>query len=225
MNKLIAFLFFGLFGLSVQAQQLSNGIDSLSYALGKDIARSVKSMGIDVNAELVSKALLEALQGKESLFTESQAQQVIRQKLMEAQEAKNAIAKQVSAEFMENNKKNKGVVVDSSGLQYIVLQEGSGDKPTSDATVKVHYAGRLTDGSTFDSSYDRGEPISLSLDRVIKGWQIGLPMMSVGSKYRFFIPHELGYGERGSGKIPPFSSLIFDIELLDIEEGQSIEVQ
>lgn len=225
MNKLIAVSFLGLFGLNVQAQQLNTGIDSLSYALGKDIARSVKSMDIAIKPELLSQSLLEALQGKESLFNENEAQQVIRQILMTAQEEKNAALKKVSADFMENNKKNQGVIVDPSGVQYVVLQEGSGAKPTSSDTVMVHYAGKLADGSTFDSSYDRGEPISLSLDRVIKGWQIALPMMAVGAKYRFFIPYELGYGERGSGSIPPFSSLIFDIELLDIKKKQEIEIQ
>lgn len=224
MNKSAAILFFSLLGMGVQAQQLPTGVDSLSYALGKDIARSVKSMGIDLNAELVSQSLLDALKGKESLFTEPEAQQVIREKLMEAQAAKNAVAKQASIDFMENNKKNEGVIVDSTGVQYIILEEGTGSKPTSGATVKVHYAGRLTDGTTFDSSYDRGEPISLSLERVIKGWQIGLPMMSVGAKYRFFIPYHLGYGERDSGQIPPFSNLIFDIELLGIQAEQTDEI-
>lgn len=225
MNRLSTILFFSLLSLGVQAQQLSNGVDSLSYALGKDMARSVKSMDIDVNAELISQSLLDALLGKGGVFTETEAQQVIRQKLMEIQEAKNAVAIQAGAEFLENNKSNEGVIVDSTGIQYRVLQEGSGAKPAPDATVKVHYAGKLTDGTTFDSSYDRGEPVSLSLGRVIKGWQIGVPMMSTGAKYRFFIPYTLGYGERGSGAIPPYSTLIFDIELLDIEGEPSHEIQ
>lgn len=213
--------FIGLFALNSSAQQLQSGADSLSYALGQDIARSIKSIGVPINAQIVSESLSKALAGEASLFGEQEVQQIIRQQLMAAQEAKSAVFKEESERFFAENKKQAGVVVDSSGIQYVVLQPGTGEQPTKEDEVTVHYIGKLLDGSTFDNSYDRGEPITFGLDGVIPGWQIALPLMQKGAKYRFFIPYNLAYGERGSGKIPPFSTLIFDIELLGItpQEG------
>lgn len=214
--------FIALFALNTSAQQLQSGADSLSYALGQDIARSIKSIGVPVNAKIVSESLSKALAGEASLFGEQEVQQIIRQQLMAAQEAKTAIFKEESNRFFAENQKKEGVVADSSGIQYMVLQPGTGERPTKEDEVTVHYIGKLLDGTTFDNSYDRGEPITFNLDGVIPGWQIALPMMQKGSKYRFFIPYNLAYGERGSGAtIPPFSTLIFDIELLGItpQEG------
>ncbi|MCL7986976.1 FKBP-type peptidyl-prolyl cis-trans isomerase [Sphingobacterium sp. lm-10] len=210
-----------LFALNSSAQKLQSGADSLSYALGQDIARSIKSIGVPINATIVSESLTKALQGEEGLFGEQEVQQIIRQQLMAAQEAKAAVFKEKSNRFFEDNKKNDGVVVDSSGIQYLVLQPGTGEQPTKEDEVTVHYIGKLIDGSTFDNSYDRGEPITFGLDGVIPGWQIALPLMKKGAKYRFFIPYDLAYGERGSGAIPPFSTLIFDIELLNITPKES----
>ncbi|MBQ9339524.1 MAG: FKBP-type peptidyl-prolyl cis-trans isomerase [Paludibacteraceae bacterium] len=120
--------------------------------------------------------------------------------------------------FLEANKLKDGIVVTESGLQYEVLKEGKGPKPSATDRVKVHYHGTLIDGTVFDSSVERGEPITFGLNQVIKGWTEGVQLMPVGSKYRFFIPQELGYGGREAGKIPPYSTLIFEVELLGIEK-------
>ena len=122
------------------------------------------------------------------------------------------------AAFLETNKLRDGVVVTESGLQYEVLKEGKGPKPTAEDKVKVHYHGTLTDGTVFDSSVERGKPISFNLNQVIPGWTEGVQLMPVGSKYKFYIPQELGYGSRQAGKIPPYSTLIFEVELLGIEK-------
>lgn len=119
-------------------------------------------------------------------------------------------------QFLEENGKREGVTTTESGLQYEVLQEGTGDKPSgSGSKVTVHYEGKLTDGKVFDSSYQRNQPATFGLYQVISGWTEGVQLMNVGSKYRFYIPSELGYGSRGAGSIPPNSTLIFDVELLD----------
>jgi FKBP-type peptidyl-prolyl cis-trans isomerase FklB len=120
--------------------------------------------------------------------------------------------------FLAENALRDGVKVTESGLQYEVLKQGNGRKPTATDRVKVHYHGTLTNGTVFDSSVERGEPTSFGLNQVIAGWTEGLQLMPVGSKYRFYIPQELGYGERAAGQIPPYSTLIFEVELLDIEK-------
>ena len=123
----------------------------------------------------------------------------------------------VGEKFLEENKSKDGVKVTESGLQYIVLKEGTGEKPTAESTVKVHYHGTLTDGTVFDSSVDRGEPTEFGVGQVIRGWTEGLQLMPVGSKYKFFVPQDLGYGARQAGeKIKPYSTLIFEVELLEI---------
>jgi len=122
-------------------------------------------------------------------------------------------------QFFENNKKKEGVIVLPSGVQYEILSAGTGEKPKSDDEVTVHYKGTLLDGTQFDSSYDRNTPFVTSLNNVIQGWKEGVPLMPVGSKYRFYIPYQLAYAERGQGSsIPPYSGLIFDIELLKVSQ-------
>ena len=120
--------------------------------------------------------------------------------------------------FLEENKLKEGVITTESGLQYEVIKMGKGAKPTATDKVKVHYHGTLTDGTVFDSSVDRGEPITFALNQVIPGWTEGVQLMPVGSKFRFYIPQELGYGARQAGSIPPYSTLIFEVELLGIEK-------
>jgi FKBP-type peptidyl-prolyl cis-trans isomerase len=149
------------------------------------------------------------------------------QKIVVAQAQKNgptqqnpeqkAAQEKAGKDFLAQNKDKKGVITTASGLQYEVLTAGKGENPTINSKVKVHYHGTLIDGSVFDSSVERGEPISFPLNGVIKGWQEGVQLMSKGAKFRFYIPHELGYGGSAAGKIPPFSTLIFDVELFNIE--------
>uniref|UniRef100_UPI0033406411 FKBP-type peptidyl-prolyl cis-trans isomerase n=1 Tax=Parapedobacter defluvii TaxID=2045106 RepID=UPI0033406411 len=137
-----------------------------------------------------------------------------------AREKMDAQLKQKADAFMESNKAKPGIVTTGSGLQYEVIREGTGEKPAITDTVTVHYKGQLSDGNVFDSSYDRGEPATFTLDRVIKGWQEGIQLMSQGAQYRIYIPSDLGYGERGAGQdIPPYSPLIFEVELILVKKG------
>jgi FKBP-type peptidyl-prolyl cis-trans isomerase FklB len=145
--------------------------------------------------------------------------QALQMRAAEADKVKHAGNLEAGKKFLEENAKKPGVKTTASGLQYEVLKDGSGAKPTLQSKVKVHYHGTLIDGKVFDSSVNRGEPITFPLNGVIQGWQEGVQLMPVGSKYRFYIPYNLAYGERGAGaNIPPYSALIFDVELLAIEK-------
>ncbi len=219
MKKIVALGLFGGLALSTQAQELKSSTDSLSYALGQDIAQSMKAFGVELDAKIMSESLTKALAGEASLFSKEESQRIIREHIMAAQEAKTSVFKEQSQRFFKENGEKPDVHTDLSGLQYTVLKPGSGANPTIEDEVTVHYIGKLEDGTTFDNSYDRGEPITFNTGSMIKGWQIAIPMMQKGAKYRFFIPYNLGYGERGAGKIPPYATLIFDVELLDIKKG------
>ncbi len=192
----------GGYGIGIQLGQqiLSSGleIDKLALLKGLNDVLSQNQPAIDLNE--VSAALQEL---------DAQARAKAEEFLTEIKEA--------SAKFLEENKAAKGVTVTESGLQYEVLVEGEGEKPTAESTVRVHYKGELITGQEFDSSIKRGEPAEFPLNGVIKGWTEALQLMSVGSKYRLVIPAELAYGERGAGQmIPPYSTLVFEVELLEI---------
>jgi FKBP-type peptidyl-prolyl cis-trans isomerase FklB len=197
--------------------------DSASYAIGMEFAKSVKQ-NLDAlpNGPYNMDILLEAFTKVYKNDTASlkigygQSFEFVNDYLRKVQEEMAEKAKAAGVEFLNKNKTAPGVQVTSSGLQYKVLKEGTGISPTAVDKVKVHYHGTLIDGTVFDSSVDRGEPITFELNKVIPGWTEGLQLMKIGSKYRFFIPQELGYGARGSGKIPAYSTLIFDVELLDV---------
>ena len=175
-----------------------------SYGIGLQIGQQLLDSHLAVKAEAVAKGIYDALQ---------QLQQ-------QADEAQKAQFKEIDAAgkaFLAANKQKDGVKVTDSGLQYEVLVEGNGNVPSATDTVRVHYTGTLPDGTVFDSSVARGQPAEFPVNGVIKGWIEALSMMSVGSKWRLAIPHELAYGERGAGaSIPPFSPLVFEVELLDI---------
>lgn len=190
---------------------LNNNQDSLSYALGIDIANSLLNSGFVVNIPVLQEGLKQKLMGQVVMIDEDKISDIVSSALI-------AIKSKPGREFLEENKKRNSVKTASDGLQYEIIREGTGEKPSLTDDVTVHYKGTLIDGSVFDSSYDRGEPITFNLDRVIKGWKLGIPLMSVGSKYKFYIPYDLAYGERSNGSIPAFSTLIFEVELLEVKK-------
>ena len=188
-----------------------------SYALGMNIGSSFKADGLYPNVDEFVQGIKDALNDSETRFTMDEARQIFQQAYMAAAEKREEANKQAEIDYLAENSKKPGIIVTGSGLQYEVITEGAGMKPTADSTVRVHYEGALTDGTVFDSSYSRGEPIEFPLGGVIPGWTEGLQLMSTGSKYRLFIPSDLGYGPQGAGQqIPPYSTLVFEVELLDI---------
>ncbi len=198
---------------------LSTQRDSLSYAIGVNIASSLKQDHIDtmVNTDILIKGFNDVIANANPQMTSEQAMKTIQSFFMAIQEKEMKKAKEENEKFLAENAQKEGVKVLPSGLQYKVLVEGKGEKPKVNQKVKVNYIGKLKDGNVFDQSK---EPAVFSLsDEVIPGWQEGLQLMSVGSKYEFYIPYQLAYGEKGyPGVIPPYAALIFEIELLGIEK-------
>ena len=200
-------------------------MNKLSYALGLGIGRQLAQMGAeDLNIDDFSQAIKDILTGKEPQGSDQEAQKLVTT-FFEEQEAKQRAAaaekykdnKEKGEAWLANKAMEEGVVALPSGLLYQVLNEGSGKKPTAADTVECHYEGRLIDGTVFDSSYKRGESATFPLNGVIAGWTEGVQLMSEGAKYRFFIPYQLAYGERGAGQaIPPFAALVFDVELIKV---------
>ena len=200
-------------------------MDKLSYALGLGIGQQLAQMGAqDISAEDFAQAIKDVLEGKELQVSHREAQVIVQdyfkkqeQKLQAERAEKGKAHKEAGEKYLAENSKKDGVVTLASGLQYQVLKEGNGKKPSAKDTVKCHYEGTLIDGTVFDSSYQRGEPATFPLQQVIAGWTEGLQLMQEGAKYRFFIPYRLAYGEGGAGaSIPPFAALIFDVELIQV---------
>lgn len=197
-------------------------VDSMSYALGvsiaTDLAKNLQTLpGGVYNKDLFLNAFNTVLKGDSVLIASEDAQSFLQGFFTRAQEKMVSEKKGEGEKFLKENALNPAVKTTESGLQYIVLTETEGPKPVATDQVKVHYEGTLLDGTKFDSSYDRGEPIEFQLDQVIPGWTEGVQLMSVGSKYKFFVPYNLGYGEQGAGGvIPPYATLIFTVELLEI---------
>ena len=217
----------------VAKKSLETELDSVSYALGIDIGEKLRANFKDIDSDLYIQGMLNGLDSTNFLIDSKAVPQVInnyfRKKQMEEREKAQKLrlekaekefadVKAEGIKFLEENKTKDGVKVTDSGLQYIVLKEGTGEKPTETSKVNVHYTGTLIDGTVFDSSVEKGKPAEFLVNRVIKGWTEGLQLMSVGSKYKFFVPQELAYGAfpRQGGKIKPFSPLIFEVELIDI---------
>ena len=201
-------------------------MDKLSYALGIGIGTQLRGMGAtNLNIDDFAQAIKDAIAGKKLKVDNKEAQTLVNNFFAEQQARKEAAAaeagraaKAVVEDFLAENAKKDNIVVLPSGLQYEVIREGNGKKPSATSKVKCHYEGTLIDGTKFDSSYDRGEPATFGLNQVIAGWTEGLQLMSEGAKYRFFIPYNLGYGERGAGaSIPPYAALVFDVELIEVQ--------
>ena len=200
-------------------------MDKVSYALGIGIGRQLSQMGAaDLNIDDFAQAIKDVIAGDLKLG-DAEAQQIVQEffaKQEEKQKAeaaeKGKAAKQDGEKFLAENGKKEGVITTASGLQYQILREGNGKSPKATDTVECHYEGTLIDGTKFDSSYDRGQTATFPLNQVIAGWTEGLQLMKEGGKYRFFIPYNLGYGERGAGaSIPPFAALVFDVELVTVK--------
>src|SRR5690349_6231460 len=200
--------------------------NKISTMVGMDIGRGLAQIKDDVDIKIVEQALEQTLKGEKTSLTQEEALQV-RQAYMQQMQAKRVAEQKAAAEknktegaaFLAKNKSKSGVKSTASGLQYEVEKEGSGPKPKATDTVKVNYLGTKIDGTEFDSSYDRGQPATFPLNGVIKGWSEGLQLMPVGSKYKLYVPAELAYGENAPGPIGPNATLIFEVELLGIEDA------
>ena len=193
-------------------------MDKISYALGLGIGQQLKSMNIEnFNVQDFMQSICDVLTDTEPAMSHREAQTLLNEYFdrQARQQAQGAIA--AGKAFLEENAKKEGVTVTKSGLQYMVLNEGTGRSPKATDRVRCHYEGRLIDDTVFDSSYRRNEPAVFGLNQVIAGWTEGLQLMSEGAKYRFYIPYLLGYGESGAGEmIPPYATLVFDVELLEV---------
>ena len=200
-------------------------MDKVSYALGLGIGQQLAQMGAtDLNVDDFAQSIKDVLAGNPLKVSHREAQQIVQEYFQRKEDQMNAeraekgkSAKAEGEKYLAENAKKDGVVTLPSGLQYMVLREGNGKKPSAKDQVKCHYEGFLVDGTVFDSSIQRGEPAVFGLQQVIAGWTEGLQLMQEGAKYRFFIPYRLAYGEGGAGQmIPPFATLIFDVELIQV---------
>jgi FKBP-type peptidyl-prolyl cis-trans isomerase FkpA/FKBP-type peptidyl-prolyl cis-trans isomerase FklB len=205
------------------APEMNNEKDSLSYFLGLTLGFELYKTPFENNPALILQGFTEAFKNQAPVSEQyarqvfQELQQELREREMLKADREAQLDKSKAHAWMVANGTKEGMHTTASGLQYRVVKEGEGAMPADTSKVRVHYEGRLIDGTVFDSSYERGEPISFPLNRVIAGWTEGLQLMKVGSVYHLFIPPELGYGARGSGSIPPYSVLIFKVELLGIE--------
>ncbi len=194
-------------------------MDKLSYALGMSMASSLVNSGLNqIDTDSFVKAFVEVINNGAAEMSPQEANQYIQEYLSKRQNEMLGENLRIGRDFLEENKKKDGVITLASGLQYEILKEGSGPKPKATEKVKCHYHGTLINGKVFDSSVERGQPAVFGVNQVIKGWVEALQLMSVGSKWRLYIPSELAYGSQGAGSsIEPNSTLIFDVELLGIE--------
>jgi FKBP-type peptidyl-prolyl cis-trans isomerase len=209
---------------TVKQMVLATWMDTISYLVGHDLGVRLPGFMKEVNLDILTTAIRDGFNGVESLFTKTQTDSLmsIYQTTLTAEKQKedNILLEQnkaATAVFLAENRKKEGVVELPSGLQYKMIQQGEGSSPVSTSNVTVHYKGTLIDGSVFDSSYDRGQPLTFQLDGVIPGWTEGLQLMKPGGKCILYVPPQLGYGDQGVGPIPPGSTLIFEIELLSFE--------
>jgi FKBP-type peptidyl-prolyl cis-trans isomerase FkpA len=211
-------------GVPEVPSQVSEDVDT-SYAFGMVIGSDLKQTGLTFNYNAFVRGLKESLEDKETRFTMDDAVLKVQTAFMAAMAKQAEENRQKEQDFLAQNSKKPGVTLTPSGLQYEVIVEGSGQKPEGSDMVRVNYKGTLTDGTVFDSSYSRGEPAEFLLDAVIPGWTEGIQLMSEGGFYRLYVPSKLAYGEQGAGSvIPPYATLIFEVELLSILEDPDGEL-
>lgn len=197
---------------------LKTASDSFSYAMGLSMASFYKQQGVtQINSAIMSKAINDAMKpGSSPLLSEDQINTTISNYLQKIRSQKASGSKKAGEAFLAANKTKPGVITTASGLQYQIIKEGTGPKPLATDKIRCHYHGTLLDGTVFDSSVDKNQPIDYAVTGFIAGWIEALQLMPVGSKWRLFVPSNLGYGDQGSGLIPPGATIIFDLELLDI---------
>ncbi len=201
---------------------LTNELDSLSYSLGLVLGTSIEKAGISaVNEKLLMQGISDVIGKKDQKITADQANAIINTYLTRLNDQKAASNLVAGQKFLEENKTKEGVVTLPSGLQYKIIREGQGASPTDTSMVTVHYTGTFIDGKVFDSSVERGQPATFPVNGVIAGWTEALKLMKPGCKWILYIPPQLAYGEYGAGTIEPNSVLIFDVELLSIDAGNS----
>jgi FKBP-type peptidyl-prolyl cis-trans isomerase FklB len=210
--------------LAEEKVELKDQKDKESYSLGYQFGQNLKIRGVDLDLEVYTSGIRDALGGKEPLVSREEIRATIselqkrtaaaRQKELKEMAAKNL---EESKKFLAENQKKEGVKTLPSGLQYKIMTEGSGKTPKATDDVTVNYTGTFIDGTEFDSSYKRGEPAIFKVNGIIKGWAEALQLMKEGAKWQLFVPPELGYGERGMGRIPPNSTLVFEVELISVK--------
>lgn len=205
---------------SSQEVNLENPDSKASYALGIMMASNLEAQGFEApDLQAMMDAFEDVFSDQDMKIAPQEAQRIVQQYRQEAMEKKAAQAKAEGSNFLEQNKKKESVKETESGLQYQIMRAGSGKTPRPGQKVTVHYTGKLLDGTVFDSSEERGEPITFGVNQVIAGWTEALQLMQEGDRWRLFIPYNLAYGERGAGaQIPPYATLIFDVELLKVNE-------
>lgn len=203
---------------TISAQKLTNEIDSVSYSLGVNIGENLKTQFPDINLKNFELAIKNVLDNqKEPKISGADAQKVIQNYFQKQQAKASESVIEEGKKFLTENSKKDGVITLESGLQYEIIKSGEGAKPTINDQVTTHYHGTLLDGTVFDSSVERGQPATFPVSGVIKGWTEALQLMTVGSKWKLFVPYDLAYGERGAGpKIGPYTTLIFEVELISI---------
>ena len=202
----------------MNAQKLKTEIDSVSYCIGVNIGENLKNQFSDIDIKDFMNGINDVLSDEsEPKISNAEAQKILQEYFSKQQELKSKKAIEEGENFLAENGKKKGVTTLESGLQYEVITKGEGAKPTLNDQVTTHYHGTLIDGTVFDSSVERGQPATFPVSGVIKGWTEALQLMSVGSKWKLFVPYNLAYGERGAGaNIGPFTTLIFEVELISI---------